>query len=72
MIQTIADRIRYERTFTLAERIDRAKDKGAMWLARRLPERLTNWVVICRHADVTRGDQHPDTVAAFDLYRPAR
>lgn len=67
MFEALADRIRYERTYSLAERWDRSKEKAAVWLARRLPRRLILWVIVCRHADVTAPDQHPDTVSAFDL-----
>ena len=68
MFETLADRIRYESTFTLAERWERAKEKAAQFVAwHLLPQRVRMWVIIRRHADVTRGDQHPDTVSAFDL-----
>jgi hypothetical protein len=70
MLTTIASRIAYERTFTLAERWERAKEKAAQFVAwKLLPARVCMWVVVRRHADVTRGDQHPDTVKAFDLYK---
>lgn len=68
-LAAIRNRIAYERTFSLAERWERRKEKVAIWLARRLPQRLRMWVIVCRHADVTRGDAHPDSVSAFDLTR---
>lgn len=72
MLSTIANRIAYERTFTLAERWERAKEKAAQFVAwKLLPARVCLWVVVRRHADVTASDQHPDTVKAFDLYKSA-
>lgn len=71
MLQALRDRIAYERTFSLAERIERRKDKICLGIARRMPARLVNWVIVRRHADLTRGDVHPDSLKAFDLYREA-
>lgn len=74
MLQSFRDRIAYERTYSIGERIERAKDKACLWIARRLPDRLIMWVVVARHADHTsgaHGNRHPDTVKAFELYDKA-
>ena len=68
---TLRDRINYHLSFTLSERIERAKDKACLWIARRIPDRLGMWVVVARHAAITTGDRHPDSVTAFDLYAKA-
>lgn len=69
MMQKLRNRIAYERTFTLAERWERSKEKIAQIVAWHiLPKRVRMWVVVRAHAIVTKGDQHPDTVKAFDLY----
>lgn len=71
---TLRDRINYHLSFSMAERIERAKDKACLWIARRMPERLGMWTVVARHAAVTSGEhgnRHPGDVKAFDLYGKA-
>lgn len=73
-LDRIKAEIAYQRSFTISERVERAKDKACLWLARRLPARLIMWVVVARHADHTsgaHGNRHPDTVKAFELYDKA-
>lgn len=73
MTMSLADRIRYERTFTLAERWERGKERVARFVAwNLLPQRVRMWVIVRRHAEVTKPDQHPDTVSAFDLTKSMR
>lgn len=66
----LIDKIAYERTFSLSERWERLKEKLARFIAWHcLPKRVRMWVIIRRHAEITKDNIHPDTVKAFDLYK---
>jgi hypothetical protein len=54
--------------YSRAERRARLREKICRAIAYRLPIEVRKWVIVPRHAEVTRGNQHPDTVKAFDLY----
>lgn len=68
---TLSELIAYERTFSIAERCSRAKEKAAMFVAwHLLPKLVRKWVVIRAHADATTdrfGNVHPGDVTAFQL-----
>jgi hypothetical protein len=72
---TLRDRINYHLSFSMAERIERRKEKLAQFVAWHcLPERVIHWVIVRRHASLTsgaHGSRHPDQVSAFDLYKKA-
>jgi hypothetical protein len=63
--------IAYQRTFGIADRWERRKEKLAQFIAWHcLPERVRMWVIIRAHANCTSGKNdnvHPDDVKAFDL-----
>lgn len=66
---SLRERIRYELSYSISERIERGKDSLCLKLARRMPARLIKWAIVVRHAELTRGDVHPASVSAFDLYK---